>query len=392
MWVIRHHYAAAFVGAITLALVVSFLSHQDYEQRIVQAIVEKEGLLAPTELPTATHEALTLVATYGRPALVPAQKYPASTQRVFAALGHTAELSRALELYGPSVVLIIAHAMQHDSWLQEMQATAGQAVSATWQSFKDRRLPKWDAFILQQLTPVQRGMLALLKILDEGHAFLVQWQIVHHDNGQTMVRRLPVRTAVQTITAIALGNVLALERKYVGDEHVGVSDVAWAAADVALVVAGGFVAKGVGHSGRTVPTGSMAATRSMRTVLRGTWTATKNVTHLSARLIPRSVLKWGTRAALVAGGAYMVWKYPGIVASGIKKIAAVAGIPGTIALLAVSLLFFAPLLHVLTWIIKLLVMARWFSRFMLRHVVMPFCRCGAALAPRVAQRLAALSA
>jgi hypothetical protein len=130
----------------------------------------------------------------------------------------------------------------------------------------------------------------------------------------------------------------------------------------------------------------------MRTVLRGTWTATKNAVRLSTRLIPHSVLKWGTRAALVAGGAYLVWKYPGIVASGVKKIAAVAGIPGTLALLGVSLLFFAPLLHVLTWLIKMLVMARWFSGFMLRHVVMPFCRCGAALAPRVAQRLAALSA
>ena len=391
MWVIRHHYAAAFVGAIMLALLVSFVPRQDYEQEIVQAVIAQEGLLAPAELPTATHEALTLVATYGRPAFVPAQKYPEATRHVFAALGHTAELSRALELYGPPVVLIIDHAMQHDSWLQEMQATAGHAVYATWQSFKDRRLPTWEALTLQQLTPGQRGMLALLKILDEGHAFLVQWQIVQHDNGQTMVRRLPVRTAVQTITDIALGNVLALERKYVGNERIGVSDVAWAATDVALVVAGGFVAKGVGQSGRAVATGT-ATIRSMRTVLRGTWTATKNAVRLSTRLIPRSVLKWGTRAALVAGGAYLVWKYPGIVAGGIKKIAAVAGIPGTLALLGVSLLFFAPLLHVLTWLIKMLVMARWFSAFMLRYVVMPFCRWGAALAPRVAQRLAALSA
>ncbi len=156
-------------------------------------------------------------------------QYPAQAPAIAITYGHL-ELFRAeLARFGPQVVPIVA-AYQRSLTTPDALQIAGQAVHAAGQ-----RLAGDDH--VQDLTPLspeERGLLALLKMRDEGNAFVGQWEITM--GGEA--RRVPSRVVTLGGPELLLGGLTALERDLVQRKPIDWQTYGLAAVDIAAIGSG----------------------------------------------------------------------------------------------------------------------------------------------------------
>ena len=86
--------------------------------------------------------------------------------------GHLDLFGEQLARFGPQVVPIVA-AYQDSLTTADAFQIAGQAL----QSVGRQLAGDWRVVALTPLTPEERGLVALLKMRDEGNAFVGQWEI-----------------------------------------------------------------------------------------------------------------------------------------------------------------------------------------------------------------------
>ena len=141
-------------------------------------------------------------------------QYPEQAPAIAITYGRLDLFREQLARFGPQVVPIVA-AYQHT-------LTTADALQAL-QSAGQRLAGSDPAQQLAPLTPEERGLLALLKMRDEGNAFVGQWEIT----GPGEARRVPSRMVTLGGPELLLGGLTALERDLVRRQADRLADL-WA--------------------------------------------------------------------------------------------------------------------------------------------------------------------
>ena len=138
---------------------------------------------------------------------------------------------------------------------------------------------------LTPLTPEERGLVALLKMRDEGNAFVGQWEIT--EAGEA--RRIPSRVVTLGGPELLIGGLTALERDLVQEREIDWQTYGLAAVDVAAIGAGVALLRFARTAARVAP----AATRARTATLRSGALAT-------ARVLGVGAVRYGVPIGLVA--------------------------------------------------------------------------------------------
>ena len=152
-------------------------------------------------------------------------QYPEQAPAIAITYGRLDLFREQLARFGPQVVPIVA-AYQHT-------LTTADALQAL-QSAGQRLAGSDPAQQLAPLTPEERGLLALLKMRDEGNAFVGQWEIT----GPGEARRVPSRMVTLGGPELLLGGLTALERDLVRRQPIDWRTYGLAAVDLAAIGAG----------------------------------------------------------------------------------------------------------------------------------------------------------
>ena len=122
---------------------------------------------------------------------------------------------------------------------------AGQAL----QSVGRQLAGDWRVVALTPLTPEERGLVALLKMRDEGNAFVGQWEIT--EVGEA--KRIPSRVVTLGGPELLIGGLTALERDIVQEREIDWQTYGLAAVDVAAIGAGVALLRFAGTAARAAP-------------------------------------------------------------------------------------------------------------------------------------------
>jgi hypothetical protein len=257
------------------------------------------------------------------------QQYPESAPAIAITYGHLDLFREQLARFGPQVVPIVA-AYQDSLTTADALQIAGQAL----QSVGRQLAGDWRVVDLTPLTPEERGLVALLKMRDEGNAFVGQWEIT--DAGEA--RRIPSRVVTLGGPELLIGGLTALERDLVQEREIDWQTYGLAAVDVAAIGAGVALLRFARTAARATP----AATR----------TATRTATLRSGALATAEVLGVGAlRYGLPVGFVALMVLHPVVFTHYLWLLAESLGVPGMLGPIIGWGIVVVPLAFVLSWML-----------------------------------------
>jgi hypothetical protein len=270
------------------------------------------------------------------------ERYPDQTPAIAITYGHLDLFREQLARFGPQVVPIIATYQRSLTTADALQI-AGQALHAAGQ----RLTGDGHGQDLARLTPEDRGLLALLKMRDEGNAFVGQWEIT--TTGEA--RRVPSRLITLAGPELLIGGLTALERDLVEHKPVDWRTYGLAAVDLAAIASGvallrfartaeGGVSAARAASGAIEPGVSAAGTGSGTATLRSGAFAVAEVVGVNAARLGAPI----GLVALMALHPSVFTHYAWILAEGL-------GVPGILGPIVGWSLVLLPLSFLLSWLI-----------------------------------------
>lgn len=342
-------------AVLALALVLSLKPQEPFEVTVIKAVVSKEVPLTKEEKASLTPSEAAAGVLLGRSGFEAARAYPHQTGVVLELVGDYPELREVLERYHWRQVIPVLYLFAtEESQQMKAEATAGNVIGGVVQFFKEWRFPERESFSIPELSSEERVFLALIKIKEDGHSFLSRFDLVPDEAlGEEVAKIQYLRAGTGIVGNFFVSGVYNLERNYHRGE-VGVSDVGWAALDVAVIAASLKILKAgkLAKVGKTAKVGKAAHSSG----------AVAKATHLSSRLVPRGVLAKGVKWGAIAGVAYMAVYHPGVLLGAIGYVAGSFGIPGVVAMFALILFFLWPLLGLLFWAGKAVRSLSWVAR------------------------------
>jgi hypothetical protein len=210
-------------------------------------------------------------------------------------------------------------------------ADALQIAGQAWQSVREQLggAPRDRA----PLTPEERGLIALLKMRDEGNAFVGQWEITAAGEA----RRVPSRMITLAGPELLIGGLTALERDLVQEREIDWQTYGLAAVDLAAIASG------------------VALLRFARTAARGTSAARvatvaptlRSGALAAAEVVGVNAIRFGVPVGLVA----LMVLHPGVFTHYLWVLAETLGIPGILGPLVGWSIVLVPLAFLLTWML-----------------------------------------
>jgi hypothetical protein len=268
------------------------------------------------------------------------EQHPDSAPAVAITYGHLDLFHEQLARFGPQVVPIVA-AYQDSLTTADALQMAGQAV----QSVTNTLAGKPQVVDLTPLTPEERGLVALLKMRDEGNAFVGQWEIT--DAGEAS--RIPSRVVMLGGPELLIGGLTALERDIVREREIDWQTYGLAAVDLAAIGAGVALLRFARTAARAAP----AATR----------TATRTATLRSGALATAEVLGVGAiRYGLPIGLVALMVLHPAVFTHYLWLLAEGLGVPGMLGPIIGWGIVVVPLAFLFSWMllsVRLLRFAGW---------------------------------
>jgi hypothetical protein len=276
------------------------------------------------------------LATDDRLLEVALEQYPEQAPAIAITYGHLDLFHEQLARFGPQVIPIVA-AYQTSFTTADVLQVAGQALQSV-----TRQLPGGD-LDAAPLTPEERGLIALLKMRDEGNAFVGQWEIT--TGGEA--RRIPSRVVTLAGPELLIGGLTALERGIVQEREIDWRTYGLAAVDVAAIASGvallRFARAARGASATRVATRAPA--------LRSGALAAAEVLGINA-------IRYGLPIGLVA----LMVLHPGVFTHYMWILAESGGIPGILGPIIGWGIVVVPLAFLLSWTllsVRLLRVAGW---------------------------------
>jgi hypothetical protein len=318
------------------SIAVSCYSEMMTVARILTAVVLAAALLAaliPFEVQDPERALQRVVAdalaTDQRDRLLAAalEQYPESAPRVAITYGHLELFQEQLARFGPQVVPIVA-AYQNSLTLADALQIAGQ----TLEQVRNRLGGDPRAISLAPLTPEERGLIALLKMRDEGNAFVGQWEITAAGEA----KRVPSRFVILGGSELLAGGLTALERRIVQEREVDWQTYGLAAVDVAAIAAGVGLLRFAGTAARGARAGLAAETPTLRSGAFAT-----------AKVLGIGAVRYGLPLGLVV----LMVLHPGVFTHYLWLFASSLGIPGIIGPLVGWGIVIVPLAFLLSWML-----------------------------------------
>jgi hypothetical protein len=264
------------------------------------------------------------------------EQYPESAPAVAITYGHLGLFQAQLARFGPQVVPIVA-AYQDSLTTADALQIARQAM----QSVGNQLAGDPRVVDLTPLTPEERGLVALLKMRDEGNAFVGQWEIT--EAGEA--RRIPSRVVTLGGPELLIGGLTALERDLVQEREIDWQTYGLAAVDVAAIGAG------------------VALLRFARTAARAAPAASRTATLRSGALATAEVLGVGAvRYGIPIGIIALMVMHPAVVTHYLWILAESLGMPGILGPIIGWGIIVVPLAFLLSWMLlsaRLLRLAGW---------------------------------
>lgn len=226
--------AAVFGGVVTWRS-----STESFEERLVNVVAQRI-------LPEAAYDALRgspkvaamVVDAANAPevrfkmqlALI---KYGDHAQRVLEAYGDDPRLHVSLARFGEQVVPTIAFYMENDLLVPKVQDAVAGLTEATRKTYRRAlgRADREEAAPEMSNTAFNRGLLAMERASKEGHRFLAQFDVQPDGTAHWNTTDRMLASGEQFL----LGGLRDLEAKHNTGERIGVADIAWAGADVAIM-------------------------------------------------------------------------------------------------------------------------------------------------------------
>ncbi len=253
------------------------------------------------------------------------EQYPESAPAIVITYGHLDLFGEQLARFGPQVVPIVA-AYQDSLTTADALQIAGQAL----QSVRNRLTGDPRIVDLTPLTPEERGLIALLKMQDEGNAFVGQWEIT--EAGEA--RRIPSRVVTLGGPELLIGGLTALERDIVQEREIDWQTYGLAAVDVAAIGAGVALLRFAGTAARAAPATARAAT------LRSGALAT-------ARVLGVGAVRYGVPIGLVA----LMVLHPAVFTHYLWILAESLGLPGMLGPIIGWGIVIVPLALFVSWML-----------------------------------------
>jgi hypothetical protein len=313
--------AGALLAAILLAVLIPF-DVQDPERALQGAVADA---LAADPRDPLLEAALA--------------QYPESAPRIAITYGHLELFRQQLARFGPQVVPIVA-AYQDSLTLADALQIAGQAL----EQFSSRLGGDPRAVSLAPLTPEERGLLALLKMREEGNAFVGQWEITA--GGEA--RRVPSRLVTLAGPELLLGGLTGLERRIVQEQEIDWQTYGLAAVDLAAIASGVALLRFAGTAAR----GAQAGRAAGRTVTLGAGT------RAVAGALGINAVRYGVPAGLLV----LLALHPGVFTHALWVVAEGLGLPGILGPIIGWGVVLMPLSFLLIWLLlsaRLLRIAGW---------------------------------
>jgi hypothetical protein len=253
------------------------------------------------------------------------EQYPESAPAVAVTYGHLGLFQEQLARFGPQVVPIVA-AYQDSLTTADALQIARQAM----QSVGNQLAGDPRVVDLTPLTPEERGLVALLKMRDEGNAFVGQWEITEAG----AARRIPTRMLTLGGPELLIGGLTALERDLVQEREIDWQTYGLAAVDVAAIGAGVTLLRFARTAARAAP----AAART--TTLRSGALATAEVLGVGA-------IRYGLPVGLIA----LMVLHPAVFTHYLWLLAETLGLPGMLGPIIGWGIVLVPLAFVLSWML-----------------------------------------
>jgi hypothetical protein len=266
-------------------------------------------------------------------------QYPERAPAIAITYGHLDLFRDQLARFGPQVVPIVA-AYQSSLTTADALQMAGDA----WQSVRKQLGGDPRAGDLAPLTPEKRGLIALLKMREEGNAFVGQWEITAAGEA----KRIPSRVVTLAGPELLIGGLTALERSLVQEREIDWQTYGLAAVDVAAIASGVALLR----FARIAAPGT-SATRA------ATGTATlRSGAVAAAEVLGISAVRVGVPIGLLA----LIVLHPGIFTHYLWILAESLGVPGILGPLVGWGILIVPLAFLLSWVllsVRLLRLAGW---------------------------------
>ena len=272
-------------------------------------------------------------------------QYPESAPAIVITYGRLDLFRDQLARFGPQVVPIVT-AYQGSLTTADALQIPGQALD--WVRKQLGGDPPPD---LTPLTPEKRGLIALVKMRDEGNAFVGQWEVTAAGEA----RRVPSRVVTLAVPELLIGGLTALERDIVRGKDIDWRTYGLAAVDVAAIASG------------------VALLRFARTAARGTSAAriaaapaaSRSGAVAAAEVLGINALRFGLPIGLGA----LIILHPAVVTHYLWLLAESLGMPGILGPIIGWSIVVMPLAFLLTWMllsVRLLRLAGWLFAGMAR--------------------------
>ena len=264
------------------------------------------------------------------------EQYPEQAPAIAITYGRLDLFREQLARFGPQVIPIVA-AYQTSFTTADALQFAGQALQSV------RPSPGGD-LDPAPLTPEERGLIALLKMQDEGNAFVGQWEIT----AAGKARRIPSRVVTLAGPELLLGGLTALERGIVQEREIDWRTYGLAAVDLAAIASGVALLRFAHRAAR----GAAAAPAAAGTV-------TPRFGPLAlAQVLGVNAIRFGVPIGLVA----LLVLHPGVFTHYLWLLAEGVGMPGILGPIIGWSIVVAPIAFLLSWMLlsaRLLGLAGW---------------------------------
>ena len=261
--------AALMAGLFTMAS-----DRRGFEELAVRAAVAGEARARDAKCPLSQEFAdkadlgpLSVCLKYGLAAYEAAQRYPATSAKVFAVYGEDETFQRVLDRYGHQVIPVVAYFVENGSREFQVRQALGEALQQMWEG----KRPKWK---LADITREQIGLIAIYHLERRGHEMLAEFEIVGG-----VAKRKPVARFFLGAKDLLFGGVEDVETILVRGERLPTwKEVGFAALDVTIV------AGGVGAAAKAARLGVGAAETVEKSAVRvaAEGAAEKNAIRLAA--------------------------------------------------------------------------------------------------------------
>ena len=255
-------------------------------------------------------------------------QYPERAPAIAITYGHLDLFREQLARFGPQVVPIVA-AYQGSLTTADALQMAGQA----WDSVRDRLTGDPHALDLTPLTPEERGLLALLKMREEGNAFVGQWEITAAGEA----RRIPSRVVTLAGPELLIGGLTALERGIVEGREIDWQTYGLAAVDVAAIASGVALLRFA-----KTATPKMSATRATARTA-----SLRSGALAAAEVLGINAVRFGAPIGLLA----LMVLHPNVFTHYLWVLAEGLGMPGIIGPIVGWAMVLVPLAFLLTWLL-----------------------------------------